>query len=103
MSITKDLTVTVTNDSEGITTTFKTVSVLGATKVSISGDPGVFNIKELQDALNAVTEFNTISIVTNQSPEGQDITLEFHSSPLKSSSAHKDLIIAEFNDHVGSN
>ena len=48
--LSKDLTVTVTNESEGITLTLKTVSALGPGKVSIVADPGVYDHQELKDA-----------------------------------------------------
>lgn len=61
--INRDLTITITNEQEGITLTLKTVSALGPGKVSIMADPGVYDSKELEDALNAVKEFTTGSVI----------------------------------------
>lgn len=57
MSVSKDLTVTVTNETEGVTLVMKTLSALGKTKVSISGDPSVYDIKEIKQALKEIEEF----------------------------------------------
>lgn len=58
MSLTKDLTVTVTNESEGITCTIKTVSALGIEAVSINADPGVYDRAELMKALEMAKTFS---------------------------------------------
>jgi hypothetical protein len=55
--ISKDLTVTITNPTEGITLTLKTVSALGPGKVSIMADAGVYDTEELEDALVAIADF----------------------------------------------
>jgi len=61
--LSKDLTVTVTNESEGITLTLKTVSALGPGKVSIVADPGVYDHQELKDALAAIVDFNIYPVI----------------------------------------
>lgn len=58
MSVSKDLTVTVTNEAEGVTLVFKTVSSLGKEKVFISGDAAVHDVKEIEQALKSLEEFN---------------------------------------------
>lgn len=58
MSISRDLTVIVTNEEEGVTLTLKTVSSLGKDKVFISGDPSVHDIKEIEEALKNIQEFS---------------------------------------------
>lgn len=58
MSLSKDLTVSITNEEEGLTLTIKTVSALGKDKVAVSGDPGVHSIEELKEALKAIEGFN---------------------------------------------
>ena len=58
MSISRDLTVIVTNDEEGVTLTLKTVSSLGEDKVFISGDPSVHDINEIKKALEDIGQFS---------------------------------------------
>lgn len=58
MSVSKDLTITVTNEAEGVTLVFKTVSSLGKEKVFISGDAAVHDVKEIEEALKSIEEFN---------------------------------------------
>lgn len=57
MSIQKNLTVTVENPDEGVSIHFKTVSALGKTKVSISGDPAVYEKKDIEEALKEIEAF----------------------------------------------
>lgn len=57
--LTKDLTVTITNEAEGITLTVKTVSRLGGTTVAVSGDPGTYDIKEIKEALAQIEKFDS--------------------------------------------
>lgn len=57
MSITKDLSVTITNEAEGTTLTLKTVSALGEDKVSIQGDPGVYEKEDLKKGLEEIEKF----------------------------------------------
>jgi hypothetical protein len=58
MSVSKDLTVTVTNEAEGVTVSFKTVSSLGTNKVFIAGDAAVHDIKEIEQAIQTIKEFS---------------------------------------------
>lgn len=58
MSLNKDLTITITNDTEGTTISLKTVSALGNGLISISGDMGVFNLLDIQHALQELGQFN---------------------------------------------
>jgi hypothetical protein len=53
----KDLTMTIVTEGEGITMTLKTVSVLGKGNVSVQAEPGVYNIDELIKALEEVRSF----------------------------------------------
>jgi hypothetical protein len=72
MSLKKDLTITLTNESEGTVLVLKTASALGNNVVSITGDHGVFDIKELQQALEEVQLFylmNNKPILTPLSSE----------------------------------
>lgn len=56
--ITKDLTITITNENEGLTCTIKTASLVGKDTVSIVSDPGIYNLEELIKALEIIKEFN---------------------------------------------
>lgn len=71
MSLTKDLTVSVTNESEGTTLIIKTVSSLGNKVVAISGDMGVFDLKEIKKAIDEVEMFHAI----NKHSESLDVSL----------------------------
>ena len=57
MSLSKDLTTTVTNDAEGSTIVLKTVSAVGKDKIFISGDGAIYDIKEIKEAIKGIEEF----------------------------------------------
>lgn len=61
MSLAKDLTVTITNESEGTTLVLKTVSGLGNKVVAVSGDMGVFDLKEIEKALEEIQMFHSMN------------------------------------------
>jgi hypothetical protein len=56
MALTKNLVVNVINETEGITLTIKTVSV-GDNGITITGDPGLYNIEEVLAALEECKKF----------------------------------------------
>lgn len=69
MSIRKDLTVTVTNPTEGTTLVVKTVAS-SRDKCLIQTDHAVFDIKEIEDALKEIKKFQ------EQAPEAPSNVLE---------------------------
>lgn len=56
MALTRNLVVNITNDIEGITLTVKTVSV-GDNGITITGDPGLYNIEEVLAAIEECKKF----------------------------------------------
>lgn len=54
--ITKNIVLTVTNETEGITLTIKTVAAMDNGLV-ISGDPGVYNLPEIKAAIKECEDF----------------------------------------------
>lgn len=61
MSLSKDLTVTITNETEGTTLVLKTVSALGTEHLTLSGDPGVYAIKDLMNAIEEIKLFHMLN------------------------------------------
>lgn len=61
MSLTKDLTVTITNESEGTTLILKTVSALNNKSITISGDMGVFDLKDIKKAIDEIEMFHLMN------------------------------------------
>lgn len=58
MSLSKDLTITITNEIEGTVLVVKTVSALGKDVVNVHGDNSTFTIQEIEDALKEIRKFN---------------------------------------------